>query len=93
MLTHVLGNFTNGEFSTFRVFNSITKTVGHFLSPSSSAVVSWNFLVDSLTKVVRTVLLCLETDIVDEELIISGTWIFIQFEIKMKKNNNILSCR
>lgn len=57
----------------FRVFNSITKTVGQCLSPSSSpSFVTWNFLVESLTKVVRTILLCMETENVDEELIITG---------------------
>lgn len=56
------------------MFNAITKTVGQYLSPASSpTIVSWNFLVDSLSKVVRTVLLCMETENVDEELIITGT--------------------
>lgn len=56
-----------------RVFNAITKTVGQCLSPNSSpALVTWNFLVESLTKVVRTMLLCMETEKVDEELIVTG---------------------
>lgn len=49
------------------------KTVGQYLSPNTSPmIVSWNFLVDSLIKVVRTLLSCLETDNVDEELIVTG---------------------
>lgn len=61
-------------YSVPRVFNAITKTVGQFLSPAmSNSVVSWNFLVESLSKVVRTVLLCMETESVDEELIVTGT--------------------
>lgn len=59
-----------------RVFNSITKTVGQYLNPTvSPPYVTWNFLVESLTKVVRTILLCMETENVDEELIITGKWI------------------
>lgn len=65
-------------FSFSRVFNSITKTVGQYLSPTvSPTYVTWNFLVESLTKVVRTVLLCMETENVDEELIVTGKWILL----------------
>ena len=57
------------------MFNAITKTVGQFLSPNSSPnLVTWNFLVESLTKVTRTVLLCMETENIDEELIITGEY-------------------
>lgn len=73
-----------GEFSFYtlcnslgRVFNAITKTVGQFLSPNASPnLVTWNFLVESLTKVTRTMLLCMETENIDEELIITGTPFF-----------------
>ena len=55
----------------FRVFNTVTKSLGQHLNPTVSPAVSWTFITDCFAKMLRTVVKALDI-CVDEDLIVTG---------------------
>lgn len=63
----------------FRVFSTVAESVGKHLSPKNSSVVSWPFLSNALTTIIKTLLKCIHVTI-DENIIEAGIIIYC-FEI------------
>lgn len=57
--------------SFLNVYNTVVKSLGQLLSPNLSQIVSWNFLTESLTKILTVLTKILQED-TDSELILAG---------------------
>lgn len=79
--------------SFINVFNTVAKSLGEMLNPNMSSSISWSFLTDSYSKMIRTYLGTLKINF-NDELIVAGnecTYLFLAYlQTKVSSNFPLL---